>query len=134
MKSIKPGRGPSMMGAISGAAVALFGVVWTVLAASMGAYMMIPFGLIFVALAIGGAVYNYRNATRSNRYSSFDITEDGEEEDPLKARYGRRSPEPRGGRNTADDGKQSGGARYCPSCGARIDANDSYCRFCGTRL
>ena len=29
MKSIKPGRGPSMMGGISSVAAVLFGVIWT---------------------------------------------------------------------------------------------------------
>ena len=35
MKSIKPGRGPSMMGAIVGIAIAVFGILWTIGAADM---------------------------------------------------------------------------------------------------
>lgn len=37
MKSIKPGRGPSMMGAFGSAAVTVFGILWTIMAMSMGA-------------------------------------------------------------------------------------------------
>ena len=51
MKSIKPGRGPSMMGGIIGIAVALFGVFWTILAIAGGAWFMAPFGIIFVVIA-----------------------------------------------------------------------------------
>ena len=36
MKSIKPGRGPSFMGGVMSILVGLFGVVWTIVAASMG--------------------------------------------------------------------------------------------------
>ena len=37
MKSIKPGRGPSMMGAVGAAFAVVFGIIWTMAAASMGA-------------------------------------------------------------------------------------------------
>ena len=137
MKSIKPGRGPSMMGAFSGIAAALFGVVWIVIAAAMGAWIMIPFGLIFIALSIGNAVYHYRNATRDHRYSAFDITEDGEEEDPLNARFGYREERGRNNARNASGEEQErahASRRYCPSCGARVEGTDSYCRYCGTRL
>ena len=36
MKSIKPGRGSSMMGGFMSIAMGVFGLIWTVLAASMG--------------------------------------------------------------------------------------------------
>ena len=52
MKSVKPGRGPSMMGGIIGIFVALFGVFWTVMAIASGAAIMAPFGIIFVVIAI----------------------------------------------------------------------------------
>ena len=35
MKHVKPGRGPSAMGAMGAIFTALFGVIWTVAAASM---------------------------------------------------------------------------------------------------
>ena len=52
MKSIKPGRGPSMMGGIIGIAVALFGVFWTIFAIAGGAWFMAPFGIIFVVISL----------------------------------------------------------------------------------
>ena len=83
MKSIKPGRGPSMMGGIMGIAVAVFGVIWTVIAASMGGGLFAIFGVVFVIVAIVNTVYNFKNATGKNRYSTFDVTTDEEEPDPL---------------------------------------------------
>lgn len=80
MKSIKPGRGPSMMGGVSSILAAVFGVVWTFAALSMGAGGIFAiFGIVFIAMAVMSAIYNLKNATGKNRYSSFDITEDGEE-------------------------------------------------------
>ena len=37
MKSIKPGRGPSAMGAMGSIIAVIFGIFWTIAAASMGA-------------------------------------------------------------------------------------------------
>ena len=79
MRSIKPGRGPSMMGAVGAIGAAIFGVFWIGMAISMGAPIIIPaFGVIFIGMAIAQAVYNYKNATSKNRYSAFDITDEQE--------------------------------------------------------
>lgn len=49
---------------------------------------MIPFGLVFIVMAIYAAVYNHHNATFKDRYSFFIVDED-EEADPLNERYGK---------------------------------------------
>ena len=126
MKSIKPGRGPSMMGGISSIFVTLFGVVWTVTAVSMGAGFMGIFGIIFIAMAVVSAVYNFKNATGKNRYSSFDITQDGEEPDPWNERFGEQ-------RDYTQPSSTSG-SRFCPYCGARAEGDFAYCNKCGKKL
>lgn len=91
MKSIKPGRGPSMMGGFGALASVAFGVIWTLAAINMGAPVFFPlFGLVFIALGVGQAIYNFRNAKGENRYSAFDIVDSDEEDDPLNRRYGAR--------------------------------------------
>lgn len=50
MKSIKPGRGPSKLSTVGSICVAIFGVFWCIMAGAMGAWFMIPFGLIFVGV------------------------------------------------------------------------------------
>lgn len=117
------------MGFIGSVVVVIFGIFWTVMAASMGAPAFFPiFGVLFVILGIMQAVYNYRNATGKNRYSSFDITDDGEEPDPLEQRFGARR---------GDDTAREGGftaSSFCPYCGTGVDGGFEYCPRCGKRL
>lgn len=126
MKSVKPGRGPSALGVWGSVMAAVFGVFWTVMAASMGAPFIFPmFGVLFIITAVVMGVYNYRNATGKRRYSAFDITEDGEEPDPLEERFG--AAEPRGEARRGDFG-------YCPYCGAPAETDYAFCRRCGKKL
>ena len=136
MKHIKPGRGPSMLGAVMGVIIAIGGVLWTIGAASITSSMgsspfgdtmpvIFPlFGVIFVVVAIVIAVYNFKNATGKKRYSSFDIVDSAEEPDPLNERFGSPSPKD----------APSGEAAFCPYCGNKIDGDYVYCNRCGKRL
>lgn len=128
MKSVKPGRGPSFLSAWGALVVSVFGVFWTVMAVSMHAPVFFPiFGGLFVLTGIGMAVYHFKNATGKNRYSTFDITSDKEEPDPLNARFGTD-----GGMD--DDARDSGSAGYCPYCGAPAEQGYAFCRRCGKPL
>ena len=118
MKSVKPGRGPSLFGGAASVIAAVIGVVWIAVAASMNlpVYFCL-FGIVFVGLAIAQAFYNLYNATAKRRFSLFDVTEEGEEPDPLA------------------HGDGSGGAEaFCPACGAKVAADDRFCRKCGREL
>lgn len=123
MKSIKPGRGPSMMSGIAGIFVAIFGVIWTIVAASMGGGMFALFGVVFVAFAIMMVIYNFKNATGKNRYSTFDITSAEEEPDPLNEKFG--------GEKTEDPDIKSS---FCPYCGNPVEEEYEYCNSCGKKL
>ena len=120
MKSIKPGRGPSGLGVFMGIIVSLFGVFWTIIVISIGAYFMVPFGVLFVAAAIGTAVFNYKYATRTHRYSEFDIADKGEEPNPTSERSGAK--------NAPKEKK------FCSYCGEKVDENHKFCGNCGSRL
>ena len=130
MKSIKPGRGPSMMGGIGSVAAVLFGAIWTFAAASTGAPVFFPlFGLVFIGVGIANAVYAFKNASGGNRYSAFDIVDSSEEPDPLNERFG--------GQNAPKaDGKPGklGEFAYCPYCGAKLGEGFTYCGKCGKAL
>ena len=52
MKSIKPGRGPSKLNMVSAIGAAVFGVFWCVFAVAIGGGFMLPFGIIFIVIAI----------------------------------------------------------------------------------
>ncbi len=128
MKSIKPGRGPSMMSGVMCIFVALFGIIWTIVAASAGGGIFALFGLVFIAIAIVQAVYNFKNATSKNRYSAFDITEDNEEVDPLNERFGNQfSPSTHPAATGADNA-------FCPYCGNPVADEYEYCNKCGRKL
>ena len=87
MKSIKPGRGPSMMGGVVGIFMIGFGILWTVMAAQASGIFAL-FGVLWTGIAIVMTLYHFKNATAKNRYSAFDITDATEEPDPLNERFG----------------------------------------------
>lgn len=133
MKSIKPGRGPSMMGCMGAIGAAVFGVIWTILAASMGGGLFALFGVVFVAMAIGSAIYEYKNATSKNRYSLFDITEGNEEPDPLNMRYNSDLYN-----NTTyytnTQNNATTNTKFCPYCGTAVASDFEFCNSCGKKL
>ena len=114
MKSVKPGRGPSFMNGVGYVAAAVFGIFWMIMAGGIGAPgLFVAFGAIFVLMAVAGAIYQFSNATRKNRFSAFDITDEQEEPDELNQYFGKNGagymPE-----------KQEPAARYCPYCGEAL--------------
>ena len=128
MKSIKPGRGPSAMGVWGAVVAVIFGIFWTIMASGAGAPAIFPvFGGLFIITGIITGIYNYKNATGKNRYSSFDITEHGEEPDPLEDRFG-------GAAEAENAAKPEGGAAFCPYCGTAAEPDYAFCRKCGKRL
>lgn len=128
MKSIKPGRGPSRMQMVSSIGAALFGVFWCIIAASIGAVFMIPFGLIFIGIAVYNAWYSYHNATAEDRFSVIDIVDEVEEVDPLNEKYGKKREEVSVMENNGTS------AEYCPYCGKELSSDFEFCPKCGKKL
>ena len=127
MKSVKPGRGPSFMAGIGSVGAAVFGIIWTIAAASMGApTFFCLFGVVFVIIGIAQAAYNFKNAAGKNRFSTFDITDESEEPDPLNQRFG----EPR--IEHIDNASENG--NFCPYCGSKVNSDYEFCRNCGKRI
>ena len=128
MKSIKPGRGPSRMHMVSSIGAALFGVFWCIIAVSIGAVIMLPFGLIFIGIAVYNAWYSYHNATAEDRFSVIDIVDEVEEVDPLNVKYGRKREEVSVMENNGTS------AEYCPYCGKELSSDFEFCPKCGKKL
>lgn len=89
MKSIKPGRGPSGMSFIGSvvsrclwAVLDHYGLLYDQRGRNIGVIFPL-FGVLFIVLGIAQAVYHFKNATSKDRFSSFDIVDSREEEDPL---------------------------------------------------
>lgn len=126
MKSIKPGRGPSMMSGVIGIFMIGFGILWTVLAAQASVIFAI-FGVLWTCIAIGTTIYNFKNATGKNRYSTFDIVDSEEESDPFNERFGKTGNDSQKKDNNADN-------RFCPYCGTAVEGDYQYCNNCGKKL
>lgn len=125
MKSIKPGRGPSMMSGVVGIFMIGFGILWTVIAAQASGVFAL-FGVLWTGIAVVMTIYNFKNATGKNRYSSFDITDGNEEPDPLNERFG--NPQ----NNTPN--KSNVENKFCPYCGTAVDDDFEFCNNCGKKL
>ncbi|MDY5861040.1 MAG: zinc ribbon domain-containing protein, partial [Eubacteriales bacterium] len=87
MKSIKQGRGPSLLGGIMGIFMVLIGIVWTSIAMRAD-FLFAMFGVIWTLMALAITIYNFIGATRRNRPSMYDITDGDEEPDPLNELFG----------------------------------------------
>ena len=129
MKSIKPGRGPSIISALGSVFSVIFGIFWTILASSMtrgtGLIIFPLFGILFIIIGIFNAIYHFKNASGKNRYSAYDITDENEEPDPLNQRLGGTPPSPFA---------PSGETHFCPYCGAPVQNDYAFCRKCGREL
>lgn len=121
MKSIKPGRGPSAMGAVGSVIAVIFGIAWISLANQISASsIFMLFGVLFIVIAIVKGIVDFKNATSKNRYSLFDITDDEEEIDPLQQRFGKQ--------------EQTQTFQYCPYCGKALDEDYKFCPGCGKQI
>ena len=90
------------MSAVGGIIAVIFGVFWIGMASNISGSMgggvasVFPlFGVLFVVAAIIGVVYNLKNATSKDRFSTFDITDESEESDPLNETFGRKNALPK---------------------------------------
>ncbi|MBR6762284.1 MAG: zinc-ribbon domain-containing protein [Clostridia bacterium] len=122
MKSIKPGRAPSMMGGIVGIFMVIFGIGWTIVASQLH-FLMVLFGIVWTGIALMNTIYNFKNATGKNRYSSYDIVDANREPDPMNERYGQ---------GLAPELQEEG--NYCPYCGSPAKKDHRYCAKCGKEL
>lgn len=137
MRSIKPGRGPSAMGAFGSLISVGFGIIWTIFAASFTADAGFPinlfplFGVLFIVAGIGQFLFNLKNTTSENRFSSFDVVDSDNEPDPLNERFGNHHrAKPYNSQTNQADGENE----FCPYCGKHIESDFEFCPKCGKTL
>lgn len=126
------------MSGISGIIATLFGIFWTIIAASMtwgmGIFgIVFPlFGICFVGIGIMNTIYNFKNATNKNRYSAFDIVDSEEEIDPLNDYFGQQD------NSFGDYDLMTPGCgeemNFCPFCGAQLGVGYEFCPKCGKEI
>ena len=84
---------------------------------------MVAFGVVFVLVAIAGGIYNFYNATASNRVSEFDIVRSSAEPDPLARRASNATTSPAPAKDAVDG--------FCPFCGNVLSPEFAFCPKCG---
>lgn len=96
-------------------AVIAFGLFWCIMAASIGAGFMVPFGLLFVGIAIYRLVMMLK------------VSKD--EERP-------REPWDTANRPNTGTGPRGNGTsgNFCPYCGGKTEEKFTYCPNCGRRI
>ncbi|WP_343208852.1 zinc ribbon domain-containing protein [Anaerolentibacter hominis] len=135
MKSIKPGRGPSMMNGVGSVFAVIFGIIWTGAAVSMGAPVFFTvFGVGFIVLAAVQGLYHWKNATGEDRFSEYDITDETEEKDPLQELFGGKKSKDDVISQKEEHAAGSGSSKFCPYCGSRAEEDFAYCSNCGKKL
>ena len=126
MYSIKPGRGPSMFGAIFALVLGVpFAIFWISQAVKMGAPgFMVFFGIAFLIAILFNVVRGFYNATSKDRISDYDITTQAEESDPMNRLAGCPT-------NAGSGSAGLTAQRYCPYCGAEHESGFGFCPKCG---
>ena len=124
------------MGGIGSVFAVIFGILWTIFAVGLtsdaprGIGIIFPlFGVCFVLYGIAMAVYNFKNATQPDRFSSFDIVDGDEEPDPLNEQFGRESRS----QGASVPGREIEGS-FCPYCRAELRSDFEFCPKCGANI
>lgn len=141
MKSVKPGRGPSRQGFVSCIFMIVFGIIWTILAATMTAGagligILFPlFGVCFVGLGIHNAYVEYHNAYGEDRMTLFDVVDSQEEPDPFAPNY-QKKKEAQAKAANSNRGQENrvSGTLFCPYCGKPVAVEHKFCKHCGKPL
>ena len=131
--SVKQGRTRSAQSAVGGVFAMVFGVIWTVCAASIGApWFFSLFGLCFVAMAGFNTYISYKNATGENRYSEYDVVDINDEPDPWDAKICGDVQDFNNYNSTNKSVKKQ--TSFCPYCGTAAEKDFEFCKNCGRKL
>ncbi len=132
MYSIKPGRGPSLIGAILSLIIGVpFVLFWIGGAHKAGAPgFFVFFGVIMLAAIIITALLGLYNATARDRISEFDVTTRTEENDPFDS-LAPPPPPPSAHGPVSARAEQAPSKRFCPYCGESLAQDFRFCPGCG---
>lgn len=136
MYSVKPGRGPSLFGAVFGLVIGVpFMLFWIFSAMAHGApVFFVFFGFLMLVGVIGFVVMNIYNAKAKDRLSQLDIVTQEEEGDGIAEALGlqeRRADAQEDRQGDAQDGPRKYAGAFCPFCGEEAGREVDFCPHCG---
>jgi ribosomal protein S27AE len=79
----------------------------------------------------GAAIFNFYNATSRNRFSNWDVTDSGEEPDPLDPSSRQSFAQSTA---TQQQTMLRQASPFCPFCGAGVQGEFEFCPRCGKQL
>ena len=136
MKSMKGGRGPSIIRAVALFGIAVLAMVALGQSGTPGsvAYAGVKYErtslllVIFILMAVCGGIWFLYRAFAQNRPSETDAAGGDEEPDPLN-----EYPQ---GKDDAESTEEAAaaGSRYCPNCGRAVQEDANFCSHCGKEL
>lgn len=135
MKSMKGGRGPSVIRAVALFGIAVLAMVALGQSGTPGsvAYAGVKYErtslllVIFILMAICGGIWFLYRAFAQNRPSETDVTGGDEEPDQLNEHS-------RSENDAESTEKEAAGGRYCPGCGQAVPEDANFCSHCGKEL
>ena len=137
--SVKQGRARSAQSVAGGIFTMVFGTIWTIGAASIGApWFFCLFGVCFIAIAGFNTYIAYKNTTGDSRFSEYDVVDINSEPDPWDEKFrqddsGYILNENCGHFENTQDGHRCA-IRFCPYCGTEAESDFEFCKSCGKKL
>ena len=136
MKSMKGGRGPSIIRAVALFGIAVLAMVALGQSGTPGsvAYAGVKYErtslllVIFILMAICGGIWFLYRAFAQNRPSETDAAGGDEEPDPLNE-HSREEDDAESTEEAA-----AAGSRFCPGCGNAVPEDANFCSHCGKEL
>src|SRR5262245_23173102 len=120
--AVKPGRVPSLIGAVASIGVGAIGILELLKALDTRDPYKILFMVVFCFIAFSGAFYRLYNVTQRNRFSNYELVQSAQEPDPFARALGyETTPAPR----------RRFPGEHCPFCGASAPRTVDLCPSCG---
>lgn len=108
--------------------IVCFAMVWISIAVSIGGGFMIPFGILFILMAVFSGVSSLARSKDAERNYDYTVGVDDIDSEHYGTRRRRR------GSVLDFSAKVEKESDFCPYCGQKADHDYDFCNRCGKKL